>query len=309
MKNFLILFLILSFFHGFPQGNNSSIYVNSEMIMVGEYHYFSNNDSIQLSIIKKIISESKFKVIDIVLEFPPELEYLISKNDTEGIKLYFLYNKDRHFDSSKLTKINQVHLSFIFQLLKIKSLHAAIHIKCIDTHYTIRPMYFCLDKIFSSYDLLPKHLNNQLHMLINQSNMMDKDLFLFDSIKVFFSNNKKQIRKLVSELDFYYLNKILTTPFFNSTSFISDYRERILHNNLKKLYEKENQIILILGNAHIRKNVSGNLYDKITKEPKRLFVKDLFTIGIVPFESFNSNQERMFDLLIINERGSVVLFD
>lgn len=300
MKPFSIILLIFFYSFGYTQ---SLDYSKHKIILLGEYHYFTKNDSIQLTIINSIIENSPYKKIAIALEYPPELEYYIEKNDTNSIEQYFLYNIDSKYSPNKCSKLNKMKLDLVLNLLNLKKNNKSLQIKCVDTHYTIRSTYFFIEQIMDNYSIFPNSFKNQIEELLVQEVLTQKDLIIYDSTKYYFENNKTQIKSIVFELDYIYLEKIFQTPFFDFNTVYGNTREELMHNNLKQLYHHDKQIVYIVGNGHVRNTEKNNLYNKIKKEKRNIFGKNIFTIGIIPIETYLTLHNEQYDLVIINKFG------
>jgi len=278
--------------------------LENEVILIGEYHYFTKNDSIQYKIINDIIKDNRFKNYDILLEYPPELEYYISRNDTAGIRKYFIYNKDSRFIANEMSSYNKLRFAFVSKLFALKNTN--ISVKCIDTHYTIRPIYYTILYIINKYKVFPECFSNDISNIIEIKNISQSDINTYDSLKGYFLSNKKIIKSNIEEFDYKSLETIFNTPLYNFQNYKSLDRDKYMFNRVKDCYSSDKQIIAILGNAHIKDNSSKNLYRLLSRKYNVLNKKKVSTISIVITKNDSISLSKFYDYMIVNSNGEYI---
>ena len=280
--------------------------LNNQIILIGEYHYFTKNDSIQYQIINKVISNNKFKHYDILIEYPPELEYFIIKRDTIGIRNYFIYNKDNHFSSKEMSILNKMRYTFIKKLYDIDVNNNHITLNCINTHYTLRPIYYTALRIISKYNIFPKYFIQDISNILRLSTISSSNINTFNSLKEFFRKNESLMKKNIEKYDYNTLTTIFNTPIYNFNNYRSIERDSYMFEQIKKQYSTDTQIIVILGNAHVKKTNIKNVQYLLSIKYDRFYNKKVSTIGVVNTESDSLSYSNYFDYIIVNKTGELV---
>ena len=270
-----------------------------QIIGVGEYHSYTYNNEIKLELLNQIISKSKFDKITIYIEYSPTLEYWINLKDTNKLKMYFVNNTDRYFNNKMLYK-NTSEYNFIKDLIQLSS-DNDIEIKAIDGFYTLRHLFFTLKKIVNKYENISLFcFKNPIDSILQQKKNHQSDTIVFAKIKKQFEVDSIEIEKNLNEYDFFYLNKILKTPFFFKAYHKS--RDRYMFENMKRDYAKNNQMIYLGGAGHLRNNIKGRLGEKLSTYFDNFFQTKTYCIGITLKDEYQSDKGK-FDYVIINKKA------
>ncbi len=307
MKLIFIILLFLIYQNVFSQ--TSVNFAQKQIIFIGESHYFYGNNKIEIDLINNIIKESIYNNIVIGLEFPKDLEYFIVKNDSNKIKNYLLYNTDKYFKKNKLTKPSERYYNLLIKLLRLKVKYknkCNIEIKCFNTFYNYRSVYYSLLQILQQNkgSLLYKKYYKDLNYIINSEVIEQSDSLIFHNMKKDFILNKKLIQKQYNKNDFYYLLKILNQKVPDKYNIMNKYRNKYIFNNITEFYNKNTQIICIIGSAHLLNSNTYDLKKKINKK-YNIFKNKTFYIDIIPKKHKNIEDTEGFNKIIINNGKSL----
>lgn len=265
---------------------------SKNIILIGEHHFFTKNDSIQLSIIKTAIHKTPFKKTIILLEKSIGLEYLIAMRDSVGLKKFCIYNQDRRLPHDSLSILNALYYGFINDIIKLKEENQDVEIRCIDVHFKQRPLYYILFRFSEKYKFIPENLKDTLALKLNSESLVLKDTIIFDSFRKFYFENIDILKEQMEATDYQYLSKIFNTPFAINLNYSPRKRDVFMFKSIKEKYTKNNLLIYIGGNSHVAINQKDNLYDLCKKEFNTLFSKKVSSIGIVP----NLESDKYFNL-------------
>ncbi len=256
--------------------------LSKKIILIGEHHFFTKNDSIQFSIIKTAIQRTKFKKTILLLERSIGLEYFIATKDSVELKKYFIYSKDRRFTNDSLSILNNMYYGFIKYIIKLQSENQNLEIRCIDVNHKQRPIYYILYLFSEKYNIIPRHLKDTLAVKLNSESLVLKDTIIFDSFRKFYFDNIHILKEQMEATDYQYLSKIINTPFAFNLNYSPRKRDVFMFNNIKEKCTKDNLLIYVGGNSHVAINQKDNLYNLCKKEFNTLFSKKVSSIGIAP---------------------------
>ena len=280
---------------------NSYAQSKTDVVLIGEYHYYYGNNKIKTNLIDSIIACNRNDSFVIALEFPITLEYLISIGDSVGIQKYFKYNTDNKLHKTTYSRMNQISLNFITLILQYAQYYNT-SIRCIDTYYTNRSIIFTIHRMMEKYPIFHDSFYRQISEVLQKPKIELDAVWVIDTLRSRITRNQYQYEKQLDSIDFVFLNKIVNTPLFTFENVFGTSRDEYMYNQLERvrIEYRNSTIICFLGNAHVRKSKS-NVYSLLIGDDKY----SVFNIGIIPQDVSKKSMSLKFDRIIINKGANI----
>jgi hypothetical protein len=226
------------------------------IVLIGETHFISENDSIQYSIVKRLVTRNESKVT-LVLEWPQSMGYFIDRffqlDDSVSLKKYLSYYTSGNDSVMSIAARSAYHQICKYQVLN-KS-HPQFELKCADVEKRFLPSAFTLMSILAKYQINHDEVNDFIIKIQSASDSILNESAFISLNEIALSLSEEALVSLdslsIEERDLNYLKEILKNCTSNARAF--EERNERMYNWILSQRRADVLFIGIFGNMHVNK--------------------------------------------------------